>query len=250
MGDAGFGVVSRWAIERIETTNELAVYVALTLHADAEGLCWPSHTTLARESKLAVSSVKKALDSLAAKGLVCWEARIRDGRTRLTNAYTVTLGPPAATRLTPSRDTATPQPTGGYKHTTEQTNEQSPLPPEQPDALPLAGLPESAATTHRKVARKSVETTGFAEFYDTYPRHMKRQDAAKAYSEAIIGGATAEDILAGLRSALPVLADANARGFCPYPSSWLRDRRWLDRSRPKPVQAGGIPPQERAPWDT
>lgn len=215
MSGTGFGVVSKWAVSRIETTNELAVYVALTLHADSEtGLCWPSHATLAADSKMAVSSVKKALDSLAEKGLVSWEARMKDGRTRLSNAYTVSFGPPAETRLTPSRETATPQPGDGYLTNLENKPKNNLSSAEPNGALPLDGLSESPGP-------------GFEEAWIAWGRVGSKGEARKQYALALRKpGVGPAFILDAVNRQRPMYDQRRADGYRLGFERWLKNEQW------------------------
>lgn len=77
----------------------------------------------------------------------------------------------------------------------------------------------------------------FQEFYDTYPRHVGRQAAEKAFRKAIEGrGVTAEMVIAGVRrfAADPHLPE---KQYIPHPASWLNAGRWDDE--PLPPRGGG-----------
>lgn len=65
-----FAKVSADLIAADLTRNELKVALALLLHADGEGVCWPSAETIAEHSGLSRSSVFAALKGLKGKGWV------------------------------------------------------------------------------------------------------------------------------------------------------------------------------------
>ena len=85
---SGFGVVPRYLRGRL-TAYEIAVYVALSWRADANGRCWLRHKRLAAEAGCSVSSAQRALRSLREKGLVTWEPRQGNDGGVECNTYTI-----------------------------------------------------------------------------------------------------------------------------------------------------------------
>lgn len=53
--------------------HDLPVYVALRLHADERGDCWPSQATLADLTGLSRTSVQTRLEALRVQGWLEWE---------------------------------------------------------------------------------------------------------------------------------------------------------------------------------
>ena len=98
------------------------------------------------------------------------------------------------------------------------------------------------------MAEKSVNE--FQEFYDTYPRKMKRGDAEKAYKKAL-QRADAFTILAGAKR---LADDPNLPEtiYIPYPASWLRADGWLDDPLPprrgSPQQTSSTTDERVAGW--
>lgn len=77
--DAGFlGVL---------TAPEKLVFLALVVHADAKGECWPSFGALAKGTGLSRSTVIRALERLETCGLI---ERYRRGLSE-PNLYRITL---------------------------------------------------------------------------------------------------------------------------------------------------------------
>jgi hypothetical protein len=73
----------------------LAVYVALCRHADIDSQeCYPSHSTLAKETGMGEASVKKAVRKLEDLGLVRVSERWRENGGQTSNLYTL-LAPPS-----------------------------------------------------------------------------------------------------------------------------------------------------------
>ena len=56
----------------------VAVYMYLDDRADKDGTCFPSIPTIARDLKLSVSTVKRALSDLKKAGLISAEQRFRE----------------------------------------------------------------------------------------------------------------------------------------------------------------------------
>lgn len=73
----------------------------------------------------------------------------------------------------------------------------------------------------------------FDVFYQAYPKRRARGKAEQAYTKALLGGATSEDLLAGAKR-----YSAEVRGkeeqFVAFPASWLNQKRWLDEPDKKP----------------
>jgi hypothetical protein len=68
---------------------------------------------------------------------------------------------------------------------------------------------------------------GFEQFYATYPRHVARADAEKAWRQVV----KPEEVPAILaRIEINKLGEwkEKEKRFIPYPASWLRGRRWND----------------------
>ncbi|GIG54541.1 helix-turn-helix domain-containing protein [Demequina activiva] len=74
--------------------HELVVYIALLTHRSDAGEAWPSRTTLARESKVSLDSVKRTLRKLEARGLIEITRR-KNGKQNASNLYRVDIYDPA-----------------------------------------------------------------------------------------------------------------------------------------------------------
>jgi hypothetical protein len=65
-------------------------------------------------------------------------------------------------------------------------------------------------------------------FWPIYPRKRSKQDAEKAFCKAATSPELAQIIIEGVRVQLPALtADLK---FCPFPSTWIRGKRWDDET--------------------
>jgi DNA-binding transcriptional MocR family regulator len=96
-----------------------AVLLVLADRADDSGQCWPSHSTLARESGLARSTVKKVLLQLREAGLIRWEQRRDDSGDLTSNRYFLAVGGRPGAGRGVGRETAKGRPRDGYKASEE-----------------------------------------------------------------------------------------------------------------------------------
>lgn len=77
---------------------------------------------------------------------------------------------------------------------------------------------------------------GFTTFWEGYPRRRrgKRKRAVAAWQRAVKGGATAEQILAGLAAWNASWDWRKDNGeFSPEPHRWLNDEAWLTPPGPR-----------------
>mgnify|MGYP002627463529 CR=1 FL=1 len=65
------------------------VYIYLKDHADKNGTCWPGIKTIAKDLKISVSTVKRALNDLYSLGLVSKKSRWRENGSHTSNLYTL-----------------------------------------------------------------------------------------------------------------------------------------------------------------
>lgn len=86
-------------------------------------------------------------------------------------------------------------------------------------------IPFASLTRPSEGGQKSLPE-GFDEWWAAYPRREAKDRAIRAYTKARRGGATAADLLDGLRR-FPWPGD---RQFIPFPATWLNDGRWRDES--------------------
>ena len=79
---------------------------------------------------------------------------------------------------------------------------------------------------------------GFEAFYAAYPLHVSKQDALKVWNQLHPDSALLDRILSAVEQQKRC-AQWNREGgrFIPYPSNWLRGRRWEDEPRKAQPQA-------------
>jgi len=144
MSDIVFNMIPRslYADKEVNPLS-IVVYGALCSFADEEGVCWPSHKTIAKEANVSESTVKRALRQLEKKGFVFSEKRFDSNGSLTSKVYRVNkeklgriIDPTPSPKMTPAYVCET-QPLGlteptlrsdrpiNYNHRTI-TNEQEP----------------------------------------------------------------------------------------------------------------------------
>jgi len=182
--------------------HAVRVYALLDRHADRNGRCWPGRERLAERLGLSVASVDRAMAALRDAG---WLSVQRRGLSQ-TNVYYLHQRPASTGASAESAPV--------------RTTESAPVPNKRE---PVEREPGTTARTGALVL-----ADGFDTWWQQYPRKVSKPAARKAYAKALRGGATADDVLAGL---LPWCAYWHARGepeFVPHPATWLNGERWND----------------------
>lgn len=89
-----------------------------------------------------------------------------------------------------------------------------------------------------KVSKK-IYKKDFEDFYLAYPRKVGKQNAAKAFDQAV-KRASVEDIANGLERLMPSWSNKDPQ-YIPHPATWLNRDGWLDEPDPEPPcrQNGG-----------
>ncbi|WP_368294101.1 helix-turn-helix domain-containing protein [Dehalobacter sp. TBBPA1] len=64
-----------------------AVYMYLKDRSNVDGECWPAIKTIARDTSMSVSTVKRALDDLLKCGLLRKECSYRENGSNSSNHY-------------------------------------------------------------------------------------------------------------------------------------------------------------------
>jgi len=91
--------------------------------------------------------------------------------------------------------------------------------------MPSSAMPPGDAnTTTTTTTPLTPFENGFDKFWNSYPRKVGKEDAAKAYAKALKHVSLIE-ILEALEKQKPQWRDPK---FIPYPASWLNAGRWAD----------------------
>ena len=111
----------------------------------------------------------------------------------------------------------------------------SPRPTEKPAQMKEEGGRREEGREESSPAK--IDQQDFERWYEAYPRHVGKGQAARAYLVAL-KKASVEVLLAGARAAAQRYAK-NDPQFTPHPATWLSGERWLDEV---PI---GLPPRRR-----
>lgn len=63
------------------------VYMYFKDRSNADGECWPAVKTIAKDTSLSVSTVKRAIADLIRCGVLAKESRYRENRSHSSNRY-------------------------------------------------------------------------------------------------------------------------------------------------------------------
>lgn len=101
---------------------------------------------------------------------------------------------------------------------------------------PLTPQGEKAEKIEKSLKDEDAES-GFAAFWELYPRHTCKQDARKAWKKLNPDA----ELQARIRDA--ILAECRTRQwtkdngeYIPYPSTWLNGKRWENEHQSKPLK--------------
>ncbi len=121
------------------------------------------------------------------------------------------------------------QPAQRAAHNAEHSSKQTDV---ASKVLTLPAVDSLDSKTLESKAFKAVEPTGFAEFWNAYPRRKDRNRAQKAYAQALKRG-DAQTIFEGLRKQRNDMLMRIAQGeskYVPHPTTWLNNDRWNDEA--------------------
>lgn len=102
------------------------------------------------------------------------------------------------------------------------------------DSLATLDVDSLATSLSIKGSKNSTPPQRFDEWWSAYPHKREKRAAEKAYVAAAnrVGESVLLDALARQRE---VLAEAMARGFCPYPATWLNKGKYEDEIAAEPT---------------
>lgn len=116
---------------------------------------------------------------------------------------------------------------------------------------------ESNAVTIRSDTSASISSSfssSFLNWWKLYPRKLGKQDAAKAYDQAMTAGATANDLEVSVRNyCMELTRLGTEEKYIKHPATFLRADRWKDylETRERPLQVGETRKSEKPAgyWD-
>lgn len=221
--------VSTWVWR--ETTaqkSDLLVLLALADAANDDGWCFPGIESLVDKTRLGRSTLFKRLDVLESAELI---ERYRRG-TMKTTVYRVCV--PWSDASSWPEDLRMPE---GVKSRIETGVKSRIGTSEVPPAGPVKSHGRDTEPSEETSVKRQTARESFEEFWDLYPRKIRKGEARDAFRKAV-KVAPAGEIIDGLRRQLPVLLGTEER-YVPHPTSWLNAQRWAD------VPAA----QTRSAWD-
>ncbi|MBR0651995.1 helix-turn-helix domain-containing protein [Roseomonas terrae] len=206
-------IALRWCRPIAVTPTEKALLWALADQADDGGKAWPSIAGLVEATCLSERSVQNAIKGLRLRHLLTTEPG--GGRYR-TTTYRLHLGAPETPQEVPGKahdvrglpEDKTPQ----VVQETPQVVHPNPQNPQNPQGTLTLNEPELP------------RGDAFSDWWESYPKKVGKDDAARAYDRAKKRGATDGELAAGLaRQRWP-----SERRYIPNPTTWLNGGRWKD----------------------
>jgi len=214
------------------TWMEKLVYLALSSRANSKMRCWPSISTIAKESSMSEASVKRALKKLAERDLISWTPDPAGAPGQTVNIYTLGGSTGGHTERGSQGAGVTGSPRGGQPDPlTIEVNDGKDSP------LPLIDEPSPEVV---KFTKGLALEASFEEFWTSYPRTRRTgKKAVRAkYLTAVKNGADPAAILAGLRAYLALWKKkygANEE-FVPLAMTWVNRAQWEDEIEVAPAE--------------
>lgn len=81
-----FGTIYSYSSDELPTRAK-TVYMYLKDRSDAKGECWPAINTIAKETSMSRSTVKRGIADLIRCGLLTKESRYRENGGNTSNRY-------------------------------------------------------------------------------------------------------------------------------------------------------------------
>lgn len=193
---------------------------------DGDGGAWPLVATLARYAGVTERQAKRALSELVADGWLT--VHLNQGGTRNTRAdRRSNLYEPNYDRMNGVAP-MTPRAADGVSASAPRggAHAMASAPPEPPTDV-TTQEPPNPPTPRRSYASHDL---AFQAFWSVYPRKQAKDDARKAWRQALGKGADPAHIVAGAER---YRDDPNREPeYTKLPAGWLRDGRWDDDPLP------------------
>lgn len=243
------------------TSARLAITLSRYMNRGT-GDAWPSIRTLANDLGIAENSVRNVIKAMVSAGHMAVEA----GGGNCSNRYRMVIksdheepenpcnkmkgsnveplqnsAPHPCNGLHPTPANSCGDPCSGLhpNHNNNHLTNHLKKPSEGETLSPHHAKSKKPARRATGEAGHSVDkstTDGFAEFWEVYPKRAGKLAAEKAYSRAIKGGATAEQItLSAMRYAAERDREPDPAKRAKYtknPSTWLNGGHWGDEPAP------------------
>lgn len=205
--------------EQLATTRIVTLHALATFTNEETHECYPSLETLMRHTGLSRNAVRAALKDLESYG---WLTRRH--RTTRTTVYRLNIDAITAAnrRERKPRDYDTVE--SPVEALVEPVEAETPAPvpaPVQGDITPAQA--KKKGTTPARVESE------FEDFYASYPRHVGKDAARRAFEKAVKAGTAPADIVEGARRYAAATAAAGTETrYIAHPATWLNAGRWND----------------------
>jgi DNA-binding transcriptional ArsR family regulator len=196
----------------IKPSAKIVLYWLADHHNGETGRCFPSLKTLERECEMSRPAIIRHLSALEDAGLISRDQRKRENGSQTSTAYRLHLvpvtkrNPPCSETLQPPVTNQDPLNLGTINHGNEQED----------TGVSLSVLPCSVVDVEK----------AFDEFWEHYPRKIKKKDAKTSFAKAAKKHKT-DDILFGLSQQIDTMKSKEQQ-FIPHAATWLNAERWTD----------------------
>lgn len=218
------------------TSKAVLMQLANRANGERQDTCWPSLEVLAEDACFSIAATRNALRELERAGLLTIDRGC--GRHR-TSLFILTLGAGqlADERVRPGAQTVPqekpPQEVERVVVETErvvvETERVSEVDPKHKEHK------ETKKNPKQRDRKPGGSMEGFEEFWRYFPRRRGRGEAEKSWPKAVAAAeGDVEAILCGLKVQIGTDAlDMKDNGkFCPWPATWLNQKRWMDEVEP------------------
>lgn len=207
------------------------ILLALADRCDTAGLCWPSISTIADDTGLGRSTVKKHLKSLRESGLLIWTNEFTNKGDKDSNRYILTLG--GGSPDSPPRSRGNPPGSPGSSPVGHQVADGgSPGGHKASIEAPIGSTIETILPAVEELGLElersdpGEKATIAEQIYQEYPRKVAKQDAIKAIKKALKRN-DPEMILRKVKEYAEAITWQESR-FIPYPATWFNSERFND----------------------
>jgi hypothetical protein len=212
-----------WAIQQTITATMKFVLVVLANRADEKTFqCFPSLSSICRDTSLGRSTVIRALNELEKQNLI---QRVRRGYQSTT--YVLLTGG-LTVNLVPERD---------------QSQSETGVVPERDGVVPQRDsvVPERDRNHQEPTGTINTNTTRFAEFWHAYPKKVAKAGALRVWNRLKPDDALHQTILQAVRIASGSEEWRKDGGrYIPHPTTWLNQRRWEDEHLQSSVRRNSV----------
>ena len=209
-----FSIMPEWILTANISDKAVRLYGVLARFADNQTHeAFPSRETLAERMGCSAKSVDRAAVELIELG-----AMTKRQRHNSSLVYTLMMSPGVGTPVSPGVDKDDQR---GWTPVSRGVDKD----------VDLTRTTELEPENIEPLNNQSSVIESFDEFWDTYPKHLQKGEARKAFFKAVQRVGDADTILEGVRR---MAADPNlpVKQFIPYPATWLNRDGWDDEPFP------------------